>query len=270
MGIKKIYNDEWQLEEKKTIHDAEIASVFISNSDHLSNVYRSAFGYNGPIWKCGYPKNDILFQEKGEFRKKLRKYYGIDADVKLILYAPTFRSQAVEEDISNLKRIYSIDFTELCKTLCGRFGGKWISMVRMHPNLADRDIGIQYSSTVLDVTAYPDMQELIMACDAFISDYSSCIFDAAMTGIPCFTFANDFDDYKGYRGVYYEMEELPFPYAKNNDELMRNIDGFEADSYAAEWKAFTERTGLYETGHAAKDVAQRILSFINGKKIVWK
>ena len=127
-----------------------------------------------------------------------------------------------------------------------------------------------YNNHVINVTEYPDMQELILSCDMFISDYSSCIFDAAITGIPCFTFATDFEDYKSDRGVYYEMDELPFPYAKNNDELMQNIENFDTDDYSAKWKAFAERTGLHETGHAAKDIAEKIIKFINGEKVVWE
>lgn len=83
-----------------------------------------------------------------------------------------------------------------------------------------------YDDCIIDATNYPDMQELILAADAFISDYSSCIFDAALRNIPCFTFATDFEKYKGDRGVYYEMDELPFSYAKNNDELISNIKNF--------------------------------------------
>jgi CDP-glycerol glycerophosphotransferase len=110
------------------------------------------------------------------------------------------------------------------------------------------------------------MQELILGCDAFISDYSSCIFDAAIREIPCFTYANDFQEYKGDRGVYYEMEELPFAYAKNNDELINNIQRFDYDDYIKKWNEFKIRTGLYETGHASKDIAYVIGEFVKGNK----
>jgi CDP-glycerol glycerophosphotransferase len=124
---------------------------------------------------------------------------------------------------------------------------------------------------VMDVTDYQDMQRLLMATDVMVSDYSSCIFDAALRRIPCFAYATDFDQYKyEERGVYYEMEELPFPYAKNNDEMEQNVKAFDMEDYLKKWDAFTVRMGLNETGHSAKDIAEKMADFLNGKKVTWQ
>ena len=125
------------------------------------------------------------------------------------------------------------------------------------------------SKHVINVTNYSDMQELLKASDVVVSDYSSCIFDAALLDIPCFTYATDFEEYKSKRGVYYEMTELPFPYARNNDELKKNIMNFNQKDYLRKWNAFKEKTGLYETGHAADDVAKKIIQFVDSGKIKW-
>ena len=103
-----------------------------------------------------------------------------------------------------------------------------------------------------------------------ISDYSSCIFDAALREIPCFIFATDFEEYKGSQGTYFEMEELPFPYAKNNEELVSNIQKFNLFDYLKRWNDFKNKTGLIETGHSGKDIAQKIFRILNGEKAVWK
>ncbi len=109
-----------------------------------------------------------------------------------------------------------------------------------------------------------------MATDVMISDYSSVIFDAAMRRIPCFTYATDFEQYKKEeRGVYYEMEELPFPYATNNDELEQNILSFDEKEYLRRWDAFCVRMGLNETGHAAADIAGKIMEFIQTGYTKW-
>ena len=74
-------------------------------------------------------------------------------------------------------------------------------------------------------------------------------------------YAKDFDQYKyEERGVYYEMEELPFPYAKNNDELESNVRAFDEADYLKKWDAFTVRMGLNETGHAARDFAEKVVA----------
>ena len=122
----------------------------------------------------------------------------------------------------------------------------------------------------MDVTAYNDMQGLLCAVDIVISDYSSCLFDAALREIPCFTFAKDFEQYKGTQGTYFEMEDLPFPYAQNNEELIANILNYNQKEYFQRWNKFKETTGLLETGHAAKDIVNEIMSVLNGKPAIWK
>lgn len=277
LGIKKVRGDiigEATAVRTKTIflkNASDMADVFISNSDHLSVIYRRAFKYHGPIWKCGYPKNDMLVQNNHEEGMKARKDLGILSDQKVLLYAPTWRLRFTQEKHIDMN-VYDLDIQRLKKTLTNKFGGEWTMMIRFHPFLRLYAKGYQEAHPdVMNVTDYQDMQRLLMATDVIISDYSSCIFDAAMRRIPCFTYATDFEQYKyEERGVYYEMEELPFPYAKNNDELEQNIKTFDIEDYLKKWDAFTVRMGLNETGHAAKDIAQKMADYLNGKKVTWQ
>ena len=145
-------------------------------------------------------------------------------------------------------------------------------LLRFHPSLRLYAKGCQEAyPDVMDVTDYQYMQRLLMPADAVISDYSSCIFDAALRRIPCFTYATDFDQYKyEERGVYYEMEELPFPYATNNDEMEQNVRAFDMEDYLKKWDAFAVRMGLNETGHSARDIAEKMADFMNGNKVEWR
>ena len=275
LGIKKVAMDvigeaAKHCVNRRFLKGACMADVFISNSDHLSIIYRRAFGYNGPIWKCGYPKNDMLINGNPEFDRKARKDLGIPEGNKVLLYAPTWRLRFAENHYIDMD-VYDIDMLRLKQTLTEKFGGEWTMLLRFHPSLRLYAKGYQEAHPeVMDVTDYQDMQSLLMATDVMISDYSSCIFDAALRRIPCFTYATDFDQYKcEERGVYYEMEELPFPYAKSNDELVLNVKAFDMDDYLKKWDAFTVRMGLNETGHAAKDIAEKMADFIKGTKVTW-
>ena len=95
------------------------------------------------------------------------------------------------------------------------------------------------------------------------------MFDAALRNIPCFIYATDVEEYKSDRGTYFEMNELPFPYASNNEELMQNIQNYNENGYHHSLKCFFERIGLVETGHAGKDIAMKINRFLKGEKIEW-
>ena len=276
LGIKKVDGDvigEYaaEINKKRLLRNvSEMADVFISNSDHLSIIYRRAFKFHGPIWKCGYPKNDILVRNDPEDGERTRKELGIPKTHKVLFYAPTWRLRFEKEQHVDMK-VYDLDMLRLKQALTERFGGEWTMLIRFHPKLRHYAKGcLEAQPEVMDVTDYPDMQRLLMATDVMISDYSSCIFDAALRRIPCFTYATDFSHYKyEERGVYYEMEELPFPYAKNNDEMEQNVKAFDMEEYLKKWDAFAVRMGLNETGHAAKDIAQKMADFLNGKTVEW-
>lgn len=271
LGIKKVEGDIiGELAKKERVLRWQIADVFISNSDHLSAIYRRAFRYPGPIWKCGYPKNDILINGDPTYGESARKQLGIPANNKVALYAPTWRLRFRDEQSVDMS-VYDIDFRRLKDALTTKFGVEWTVAIRLHQTIKIFATDIQQTNPeVLDATSYPEMQRLLMATDVMISDYSSCIFDAAIRRIPCFTYATDFEQYKvEERGVYYEMEELPFPYATNNDELVSNIMTFDKEEYLRRWDAFCVRMGLYETGHSSRDIAEKILDFIRDKPVEW-
>ena len=276
LGIKKVDGDvigEYaaEINKKRLLRNvSEMADVFISNSDHLSIIYRRAFKFQGPIWKCGYPKNDILVRNDPEDGERTRRELGIPKTHKVLFYAPTWRLRFEKEQHVDMK-VYDLDMLRLKQALTERFGGEWTMLIRFHPKLRHYAKGcLEAQPEVMDVTDYPDMQQLLMATDVMVSDYSSCVFDAALRRIPCFTYATDFEAYKyEERGVYYEMEELPFPYAKNNDEMEQNVKAFDMEEYLKKWDAFAVRMGLNETGHAAKDIAQKMADFLNGKTVEW-
>ena len=273
LGIKKVFGDtqskNTQKYKMRCEKMANMADVFISNSEHLSAIYRNSLGYNGPIWKCGYPMNDILFTESPQIKEKVKKALNIPATNKILLYAPTRRDKFLTEGRMDDSVFFS-NFTELRHSLSQRFGGEWTIVLRWHHGQMKMLSGTTIPLNVVNATSYPDMQELLMATDVLMSDYSSCAFDAAMRRIPCFIYASDYDDYKKYRGVYYELEELPFPYAKNNDELEQNVKNFDLEDYLKKWDAFSVRMGLNETGHAAKDIAEKMADYLNGKMVEWQ
>ena len=274
LGIKKIELDlprikksKWELKEIRAMCGQ--ADVLVSNSDFLSTIYRNAMGYKGEILKCGYPKNDVFFADNTKVTENVKTHFGLN-DEKLCLYAPTFRDDFERKGIFDLS-LFDIDVPQIKKSLRNRFGGEWEILIKWHPilTLYINENHITIPGTI-DATDYQNMQELLLAADVVISDYSSCLFDVALRKIPCFIYAKDFDKYKEERGVYFEMDELPFTYARNNDELINNILTYNHDDYIERWKRFTIRTGLYETGHATEDIANKIIDILNGKTVVWE
>ena len=107
----------------------------------------------------------------------------------------------------------------------------------------------------------------LAGCDAFMTDYSSAAFDAAVMLIPIFLYADDYSDYEKERGsLLWNLRELPFPLAETNDELKEQILNFDDKKYQKELKNMFEKTGMNEDGLASKRIVDLIEVTINDNK----
>ncbi|MCR4672503.1 MAG: CDP-glycerol glycerophosphotransferase family protein [Lachnospiraceae bacterium] len=204
-----------------------------------------------PPRKCvpsGIPRVDIFFKDTGMIREKVFNYYGLNRDSHLVIYAPTYRSD-MNDYVGGL---YSssgseLDSARVTAAFAQRFGGSWDLGIRLHPKL--KDIA-KPAEGCLDLTGYPDMQELLCAAGAVITDYSSLMWDAGFTGKPCFIFAPDIDQYEKERGFYVPVSEWPYIVAKSENELVSRILRFDESAYKDALKKHHEAIGSYEKGRA--------------------
>ncbi len=252
-GLKKMYGDIPDkinlFDERNIRYNSKIQDLFVSNSHFYSEIYHRAFWYDGDILECG-PRNDIFFSD-GDFRTKVEQYFQTTGK-HMALYAPTYRN-----DFGTAS--YQLDFDRLISNLEQRFGGEWVVLVRLHPhNLIDAANFLQYTDKVINATEYSVMQELLAACDILISDYSSCMFDFVTTKKPCFMYASDAAAYKDEHDFYFNIYDLPFPLAENNDEMENIILQFDPVAYEKDLQAMFDMVGLKENGTACKQVVERI------------
>ena len=237
---------------KNAAKDSKNADLFLSDARWTTELYRRAFFYDGEILECGIPRADVLFKNHLVTKDIVYHFYQLKQDVKLLLYAPTFR---VDESLE----AYSIDYHRLINNLTTKFGGEWKVLLRLHPNLARRYKNISLDSDVIiDASQYQDINELIIASEILITDYSSCMFDAMVAGKIVFLYATDIDEYDKDRGRYFEFADLPFSLAVNNDALMSNVLEHDNLSYTNAVKKFSDSLGLFEGGNSSAAVCDRI------------
>ena len=236
-------------------YDSNIADLFISNSKFCTNIYRSAFWYEGKILECGSPRCDILIKKSNEVDGKVRKHFNIDNTTHIVIYAPTFRAD------SNTK-VYDVDFNRLIEVLEKKFGGEWIVLVRLHPNISSKDNFIEYNSTIINATYYDDMYELLAASDILITDYSSTMFEFSFTHKPVFLYAPDIKDYVEDRNFYFDIYSVPYPLAQCNGQLFNVIEQFNENKYLNELNIFFSKIGVLEYGEASTKVVEAIKQII--------
>lgn len=236
-------------------YDSGLIDYVLSGSDWCDHMYRKGLLYNGEIIKTGTPRCDVLFNQRDEKYKLLREQYDIPQDGKIILYAPTFRGGSQNKNRSISTDETTVDLKKVIAALEKRFGGQWYVFLRLHPQLAALGMGCaaeEVSERMRDVTQRADMNELIAGVDAFLTDYSSAVFEAALINIPGFLYADDLEEYVTDRGdLFFDMYKLPFQVALNNSELIENILQFDDIKYRNELKKFWEEVGIFEDGKAS-------------------
>lgn len=235
-------------------HDSKIINLIISNSDFGTDFFKKSFWYEGNIYKAGAPRLDILKDPTPETIARIYDKLHINQEKKILLYAPTFRA---DHNIN----CYAMDYNKLKLELTKRFGGDWVILVRLHPNMTFVEVealNITYSDWLVNASYYDDMYELLCVSEILITDYSSTIFEAACVQKPVFLYATDCDYYLRDRGFYFNYESLPFPIAKSFDDLLVKVDKFDLSVYINDVTLFCKSLGMVEPGKSSKRIVKLI------------
>lgn len=172
-----------------------------AQSEYEKELQYGMYGLNpDQVLVCGYPKNDRLANVSQEEVTVLREVIGIPEGKKAILYAPTFRGN-IDADAE-----CKINFREWEKVL----GEEHVILYRAHPVLAGKLDLSCFAPFVINVTAYPDNVDLMIASDALISDYSGIFFEFGVQNKPMYCFAYDYEEYIKEWKLYMDLRmEVP-------------------------------------------------------------
>jgi CDP-glycerol glycerophosphotransferase len=268
--LKRIHRDVlWAPEGRhETLQrDVDRWDLLVSPNAASTPWLRKAFRYDREVLEVGYPRNDILSSRGREsVRARVRERLGIEDGVRAVLYAPTWRDDFVlAGGTEPMPLALDVERT------VGALGGDHCLLLRLHYLLTDRLAPIAHPA-VRDVSAYPEISELYLAADVLVTDYSSVMFDYALTGKPMLFFAYDLADYRDkLRGFYFDFEPVaPGPLLETTDEViaaLRALDNVRAE-YAPRYAAFRQRFGHLEDGRATDRVLARLLTVAAGRRPV--
>jgi CDP-glycerol glycerophosphotransferase len=133
-------------------------------------------------------------------------------------------------------------------------------VLRGHHNTA-KDTGVCRPG-IIDATYYPDINDLLLVADLLITDYSSVMFDYAVTGKPMIFLAPDLEQYRDEtRGFYLDFEEtVPGPICRTNDELFETLSslGDAMETYSERYHQFKARFTSQDDGGAAARVVDAV------------
>jgi CDP-glycerol glycerophosphotransferase len=234
-------------------------SVLVSPSPFVTDVMRSAFRYSGRVIEQGYPRNDLLLRpDRDEIAARVRRNLGIDENATVVLYAPTFRDNQTSA-AGRFTFELPLDLERFRET----HGENVVLLLRMHVLVRGRiQIPDGCETTVRNVSTYPEIQELYLASDVLVTDYSSVFFDFAALRRPMVFYAYDLESYRdNLRGFYLDFErEVPGPVVTTECALHKALMSLDTlqEEYGDRYDAFLARFSPRDDGHAARRVVDEV------------
>ncbi|GAA4347330.1 CDP-glycerol glycerophosphotransferase family protein [Angustibacter luteus] len=230
----------------------------LSPSPFATSALRSAFRYQGEVLELGYPRNDLFFAEqRNVVSTAVRRRLGIAPEKTVVLYAPTFR----DNQSAGAGFQFSLPFD--LEAFHEALGPDVVLLLRMHLLVKGQfEIPAHLSEHVIDASGYPEIQELYLASDVLVTDYSSVFFDFAALRRPMVFYAYDLESYRDtLRGFYLDYAAtVPGPVVTTQDELLGelgDLDGLRA-RYADRYDAFVEQFAPRDDGSAAARVVDAV------------
>ena len=225
-------------------------------SEECAGYYRQEYDYTGEILVTGYPRSDFLVNaDRSAVRTEVLKRLGVPEGRTTVLYAPTYRDNLTTRTYA-AKLFVELDLERLTR----RLGNDVVILLRGHNNNQREAERITALRNVVDVTDYPDINELTVAADAAILDYSSLRFEWALTGKPAVFFVPDIDSYFAKRPPLFGFtESAPGPLLSTTDEVaeeLADLPGLAARTRERIAAFNATYNGLHD-GHATERVLER-------------
>jgi CDP-glycerol glycerophosphotransferase (TagB/SpsB family) len=225
---------------------------------HSELVWDRAYPCHFTSLRTGSPRNDVLVRARPEDGTAVRARLGIPAEHRVVLYAPTRR------DYIRGGHVDRIDLARFADDL----GEDHTLVVRLHPSLADgpaRGMGLSElhrRNVVVDATDEPHVEDLMLASDVLVTDYSALMFDYANLNRPIVLHTDDWGAFAASRGAYFDITaDAPGHVAGSYRELAWLFaSGAWRDGESARLRAgFRARFCAFDDGRAAERVVRTVM-----------
>lgn len=162
----------------------------------------------------GIPRTDLFFDHDraAATSAAVRARYAIPAGKRVVLYAPTYRASRM----TTARDPLDLDIAALEAAI----GTDHVLLLRSHPFVRAGARLASGTAFAIDVSDYPDVNELMLVSDVLVTDYSSVIYEFALLGRPMAFFAPDHTAYEAGRGFYFDyLTGVPGPVFTETIEL---------------------------------------------------
>jgi CDP-glycerol glycerophosphotransferase len=227
----------------------------VSPGAFATPILQRAFSANAQVIETGLPRTDVLLRpDRERLAEEVKLRLGLPADKRVVLYAPTYRDHLGARNGYRFGPL--LDLAALGSAL----GDDDVLLFRKHRSMVGA-LPVE-ADGFLDVSAFPDSTELLLAVDVLVTDYSSAIFDFASTNRPMVFFTPDLETYRDtIRGFSIDFEaDAPGPLLRTTDDVidaLRDLEPVRA-LFGERYERFVATYCALNDGRAASRVVERV------------
>ncbi|SNT57821.1 CDP-glycerol glycerophosphotransferase [Asanoa hainanensis] len=224
----------------------------ITANAFTTQMWERAYPCRYRTLETGYPRNDRLALATPDEVARVRASLGIAPSQRVVLYAATHRE--------HLPGYHPPFDPERVRAAAGTDA---VLLMRSHYFHDRRGASADPVDLpgVRDVSGHPSVEDLYLAADVLVTDYSSVMFDYAVLDRPIVIYAPDWEAYRMIRGVYFDVvAEPPGAVAQTLDDLYEVLSSgaFENDAATKARAEFRRRFATLDDGHAAQRVVDTV------------
>ncbi|MGW2339799.1 bifunctional glycosyltransferase/CDP-glycerol:glycerophosphate glycerophosphotransferase [Streptomyces sp. NPDC001661] len=222
----------------------------VSANRHSTLIWERVYPGGYTTLEYGNPRNDVFATATEADRSRTRELLGIHGDATVLLYAPTHRDY-------QRTQTPRLDLARLARAL----GPSYVVLSRAHYLAATDENATERHPRVIDVSHHPAVEELCLAADVLVTDYSSLMFDFVTLDRPIVLLTDDHLAYEAARGTYFDIRTFPpGPVARTQDGLIDIFaTGYWNGSRSEQLRtAFRARFCPHHDGHATERVVRRV------------
>lgn len=251
---------EFVVQHEATTRRSDVWGLITTADPSSDRYYRELYGYRGPVHHHGLPRTDALLAPGADVvRARTRELLGIAPDQVAVLHAATWR----DDRTTGVNAAADVQHVSM-EALAERLGPGFVVLQRSHGSVARSSVRHGDRPGVVDVTDHPEINDLVLASDVAVLDYSSLRFDYAVTGRPMVFLVPDLEQYReDVRGFLFDFEPTaPGPWVRDLDGLVDALSDLDAvrEAHATAYAAFNERFNRWHDGHAAERAVQAMLA----------
>ncbi|MDQ1618335.1 MAG: hypothetical protein QOE19_904 [Actinomycetota bacterium] len=226
----------------------------VSPSPYFEETMVRATHFGGTLIRAGMPRNDALVtQNTPDSVAQIKAKLDLPTDRRILLFAPTYRPKGRGRDAYT-----KLEMLQLAEHL----GDEWYVLRRQHYYRKPIDLEPRLRYFGRDASGVMDVNRLLLASDALITDFSSLMFDYALLRRPMLFYVPDLDYYSNVDPkTYFDLREVaPGPVLSTTEEVvdaMGRLDEITRE-YKDRYTAFLERFAPLDDGRGAEAVVRRV------------